>query len=151
MGWQLGFKPGDMTYINFRKKLPDRLSSEYGIEVYGYINGKYTEKIAPKANLLGQDWGQAWFKVFASDYTDDVFNETADIVLGDAWLQGYTDDSDANNVVIVRNETIDKVITEAMNAGELKFDVSDKDTIFNSQRSGYRHTYSKLPYRLYKR
>lgn len=151
MGWQLGFKPGDMTYINFRKKLPDRPSSEYGIEVHGYINGKYTEKIAPKADLLGQDWGQAWFKVFASDYTDDVFNETADIVLGDAWLPGYTNDSDGNNVVIVRNEIINKIITEAMEAGELKFDVSDKDTIFNSQRSGYRHTYSELPYRLYKR
>ncbi|MHC3376684.1 Coenzyme F420 hydrogenase/dehydrogenase, beta subunit C-terminal domain [Ligilactobacillus equi] len=151
MGWQLGFKPGNMTYINFRKKLPGRRSSDYGIEVHGYINGKYTEKISPKSELLGQDWGQGWFRVFASDYTDDVFNETADLVLGDAWLPGYTDDSDGNNVVIVRNEAIDEIIKESLKNGNLNFDDTDADTIFKSQSSGYRHLYQELPYRLYKR
>ncbi|MEE5988842.1 Coenzyme F420 hydrogenase/dehydrogenase, beta subunit C-terminal domain [Ligilactobacillus equi] len=151
MGWQLGFKPGNMTYINFRKKLPGRRSSDYGIEVHGYIDGKYTEKISPTSELLGQDWGQGWFRVFASDYTDDVFNETADLVLGDAWLPGYTDDSDGNNVVIVRNEAIDEIIKESLKNGNLNFDDTDADTIFKSQSSGYRHLYQELPYRLYKR
>lgn len=151
MGWQLGFKPGDITYINFRKKLEGRKSSDYGIEVHGYIDGKYEEKISPTSELLGQDWGQGWFKVFASDYTDDVFNETADMVLGDAWLPEYTNDSGGNNIVIVRNPVIENLIKDARNENRLKLDAVDADKIFMSQSAHYRHTHEELVYRLYKR
>ncbi|NQQ99218.1 coenzyme F420 hydrogenase [Streptococcus suis] len=151
MGWQLGFKPSDITYINFRKKLKGRKSSDYGIEVHGYINGKYVEKISPTSELLGQDWGQGWFKVFASDYTDDVFNETADMVLGDAWLPEYTEDSEGNNIIIVRNPVLGKIIREALEDERLKLDIVDSEKIFQSQVAHYRHTYNELPYRLYKR
>ncbi|WP_167697804.1 Coenzyme F420 hydrogenase/dehydrogenase, beta subunit C-terminal domain [Streptococcus equinus] len=151
MGWQLGFKPGDITYINFRKKLEGKKSSDYGIEVHGYINGAYKEKISPKSELLGQNWGEGWFKVFASDYTDDVFNETADLVLGDAWLPEYTDDSDGNNIIIVRNPVIEKLIKDALNERRLKLDVVDADKIFESQAAHYRHTHEELAYRLFKR
>lgn len=151
MGWQLGFKPGDVTYINFRKKLEGRKSSDYGIEVHGYIDGKYEEKISPTSELLGQDWGQGWFKVYASDYTDDVFNETADLVLGDAWLPEYTKDSGGNNIVIVRNPVLESIIKEAMLDNRVKLDKVNSDKIFQSQAAHYRHTHEELPYRLYKR
>lgn len=151
MGWQLGFKPGNITYINFRKKLEGKKSSDYGIEVHGYINGEYKEKISPKSELLGQNWGEGWFKVFASDYTDDVFNETADMVLGDAWLPEYTADSDGNNVIIVRNPVIEHLIKDAMNEKRLKLDTVDSDKIFESQSAHYKHTHEELAYRLYKR
>ena len=151
MGWQMGIKPKDLTYINFRKKLQGRPSSQYGIEVHGYINGKYVEKCKPKDELLGQDWGQGWFKVFASDYTDDVFNETADMVLGDAWLPEYTNDSQGNNVIQIRNETIDKIVREGQIKGKLYLDKIGPDKMFQSQASGYRHTHDELSYRLYKR
>lgn len=151
MGWQLGFKPGDITYINFRKKLVGRKSSDYGIEVHGYINGKYEEKISPTSELLGQNWGQGWFKVYASDYTDDVFNETADLVLGDAWLPEYTNDSGGNNIVIVRNPVLESIIKEGMLDNRVKLDEVNSDKIFQSQVAHYRHTYEELPYRLYKR
>lgn len=151
MGWQLGFKPGDVTYINFRKKLEGRKSSDYGIEVHGYIDGKYEEKISPTSELLGQDWGQGWFKVYASDYTDDVFNETADLVLGDAWLPEYTKDSGGNNIVIVRNPVLESILKEAMLDNRVKLDKVNSDKIFQSQAAHYRHTHEELPYRLYKR
>lgn len=151
LGWQLGFKPGDITYINFRKKLEGRKSSDYGIEVHGYIDGKYEEKISPISELLGQDWGQGWFKVFASDYTDDVFNETADLVLGDAWLPEYTEDSGGNNIIIVRNPLIENILKDAIINNRIKLDKVNADKIFQSQISHYKHTYEELPYRLYKR
>lgn len=151
MGWQLGFKPGDVTYINFRKKIEGSKSSDYGIEVHGYIDGKYEEKISPISVLLGQNWGQGWFKVFASDYTDDVFNETADLVLGDAWLPEYTNDSGGNNIVIVRNQILENILKEAISKNYIKLDNVNVDKIFQSQVAHYRHTYEELPYRLYKR
>ncbi|MGS4786415.1 Coenzyme F420 hydrogenase/dehydrogenase, beta subunit C-terminal domain [Streptococcus sp. P25B114] len=151
LGWQLGFKPGDITYINYRKKLEGRRSSDYGIEIHGYINNRYVEKISPISDLMGQDWGQGWFKTFASDYSDDVFNETADIVLGDAWLPEYTSDSKGNNIIIVRNTILDKIIRESLNLGKIKLDIVDVEKIYQSQESHYRHTHEELAYRLYKR
>ncbi|SFF08972.1 Coenzyme F420 hydrogenase/dehydrogenase, beta subunit C-terminal domain [Trichococcus pasteurii] len=151
LAWQVGIKPGDLKYINFRKKLLNRPASNYGIEMIGTIDGKDMTIVKPSDELLGQDWGQGYFKTMASDYTDDVMNETADITLGDAWLPEYTKDSKGNNVVVVRNPVIDDLIQEGIKSGRLKLDIVDKDTIFRSQAAHYRHTHDELAYRLYKK
>lgn len=39
----------------------------------------------------------------ACDFCDDVFAETADIALGDAWLPEYVQDGNGTNVVVTRN------------------------------------------------
>lgn len=151
LAWQVGIKPGDLKHINFRKKLLDRPADNYGIEMTGMIDGKEVTIIKPTHELLGQNWGQGYFKVMASDFTDDVMNETADIVLGDAWLPEYTGDSKGNNVVIVRHPLIDELIEEARKSGRLSLDAVDKETIFRSQAAHYRHTHDELAYRLYKK
>ena len=107
--------------------------------------------VKPTKELLGQNWGQGYFKTKASDFTDDVMNETADITLGDAWLPEYTKDSKGNNVIVVRNPVIDDLIREGIESGRLNLDVVDKETIFRSQAAHYRHTHDELAYRLYKK
>ena len=151
MAWQVGIKPGDLKYIDFRKKLLDRPASSYGVEMRGFVEGKEVTIIKPTNELLGQDWGQGYFKTRASDYTDDVMNETADITLGDAWLPEYTQDSEGNNVVVVRNPIIDDLIKEGIKSGNLNLDIVDKETIFRSQEAHYRHTHDELAYRLHKK
>jgi coenzyme F420 hydrogenase subunit beta len=105
--WQVGFKPEEVTFIDFRKKLLDRPADEYGIEISGIRDGVEVTVIKPISELFGQDWGQGYFKVEASDFTDDVFNETADITVGDAWLPKYNSDSKGTSVIIIRNKTIE--------------------------------------------
>src|SRR5699024_10024286 len=90
-----------------------------------------------------------FFKPVASNYTDDVFNETADIVLGDAWLPEYTSDSEGNNIVIIRNPEIDEIVKDAIQEERLKMDIVDNETIFSSRASHYRHTHYELAYRLH--
>jgi coenzyme F420-reducing hydrogenase beta subunit len=150
MAWQVGIKPGNLVYIDFRRKILDRPASEYGVEITGIIDGKEVTIVKTTKELLGQNWGQGYFKTKASDYTDDVMNETADITLGDAWLPEYTKDSKGNNVVVVRNPIIDDLIKEGINSGRLNLDIVDKETIFRSQAAHYRHTHDELAYRLNK-
>ena len=151
LAWQVGIKPGNLEHIDFRKKMTEGPANQYGVEFVGYINGKITTIIKPKHELLGQDWGQGFFKQMASDFTDDVFNETADIALGDAWMPEYNADHQGNNIIAVRNPEIDKLVKVGRETGKLILDEVDIQTIFLSQSSHYKHTHDELSYRLYKK
>ena len=151
LAWQVGIKPGNLKHIDFRKKLPDCPASQYAVEMTGLIDGQEVTIVRPKSEFLGQDWGQGFFKATASDFTDDVMNETADITLGDAWLPQYTKDSEGNNVVLVRNPEIDCIIKEGVKTGSLQMDIIDEETLMRSQAAHFRHTRDELAYRLYKK
>jgi coenzyme F420 hydrogenase subunit beta len=149
--WQVGFKPEQVTFIDFRKKLLDRPADEYGIEISGICDGVEVTVIKPISELFGQDWGEGYFKVEASDFTDDVFNETADITVGDAWLPKYNSDSKGTSVIIIRNKTIESLVLEGISSGRLFLEPLDKADVFETQASHYRHTHDELAYRLYKK
>src|SRR5699024_1107166 len=110
MGWQVGIEPGNLIHIDFRKKLPNAPANRYGIELTGIRDGKEVKIIKTGRELIGQNWGKGFFKSYASDFTDDVLNENADITIGDAWLDEYMNDSLGNNVVIIRNNDLNKVV-----------------------------------------
>lgn len=151
LAWQMGVKPGNLKHINFRKKYLDKPANAYGVEITGLIEDKEVTISKPIKELMGHDWGQGYFKMLASDFTDDVMNETADITLGDAWLEKYTNDGRGNNVIIVRNPLINEILIEGINSGKLKLDTIDIESIFKSQEAHYRHTHDELAYRLYKK
>lgn len=151
LAWQVGIKPGNLKHIDFRKKLLDKPANNYGVQFTGIVDNKEVTITKPTKELLGHNWGEGFFKVRASDFTDDVMNETADITLGDAWLREYTKDSKGNNVIIVRNPVIEDLIIEGMRSDRLRLDKVDKETLFRSQASHYRHTHDELAYRLYKK
>lgn len=149
LAWQCGIKPGDLKSINFRKKQDDAPASKYAIELVGIVDGKKQTIVKKMSDLVGGNWGQGMFKVRASDFTDDVMNETADVTLGDAWLPEYTKDSKGNNIVIVRHPVIKKLIEDAIDEHLLQVDRTNEETIFRSQSSHFRHTQTELSYRLY--
>lgn len=151
IAWQAGVKPGNLRHIDFRKKLYDRPANDYGVEIKGLIDEQEVSIVRPIKDFIGQNWGQGFFKILSSDYSDDVMNETADVTLGDAWLQEYTKDSKGNNIVIVRSPVIDDLIKQGVESGKLSMKVVDKETVFRSQAAHYRHTHDELPYRLYKK
>lgn len=148
-GWEAGINPGDLISIDYRKKTVGKNAGAYSIEMRGMINNEEVRIIKPAGEFSFQNWGQGFFKTFNSDFTDNVFNETADLTLGDAWLKEYIEDSLGNNVVIVRNQIIDDLIKEALNKQKLKLDSVDVEKIFKSQEAHYRHTHDELAYRLF--
>lgn len=150
LAWQCGIEPGNLKSINFRKKQKGLPSSEYAIEVVGIQNGREIDVTKPMKELVGGNWGEGLFKVRASDFTDDVMNETADITLGDAWLPEYTKDDKGNNVIIVRNAIIQQIFNDAIKEGTINADSVSEETIYASQAGHFRHTQKELVYRLYK-
>jgi coenzyme F420-reducing hydrogenase beta subunit len=151
LAWQCGIAPGKIKEINFRKKLDNLPSNQYAVEITGTVNGQTKKVVKRMSELKGGNWGQGFFKVRASDFTDDVMNETADITLGDAWLPQYTSDSKGNNIVIVRNPFLKKIIDEGIATNKLHMDAVNVGTIIQSQSSHFRHTQDELSYRLYKK
>lgn len=148
MAWQAGIEPGEPYKINFREKLDNSPANSYGVTIY---SDKFKEgyKTIPTKKLYGQNWGYGFFKSVASDFTDDVFNETADLTLGDAWLPKYTKDSKGNNILIIRNPIIKRLIINAQVEGRINVNEETVDTIFKSQSSHYNHTHNELSYREY--
>ncbi len=147
--WQCGIEPGKILGIDFRKKLPGRNANQYGVEVTGIVDGQVVTKTSPVNDLYGYDWGLGFFKYKACDYCDDVLAETADVVVGDAWLPQYVNDSRGTNVVVVRHPLIRNIIEQALAQGKLNLDRIDADEVARSQTSGLRHRREGLAYRLH--
>jgi coenzyme F420-reducing hydrogenase beta subunit len=146
LAWRAGIDPAEMKSINFRYKFENRKADDYGICVEDK-KGNTTELVARETP--GTNWGLGFFKYEACDYCDDIFAETADIAVGDAWLKDYTNDSLGNSVVVVRNETIRTIIEEGVGDEKLVFDKLTAEEALMSQGGGFRHRRTGLGDRLY--
>lgn len=147
--WQCGIEPNKLVAFDFRKKLLDADANRYGIEAVGLQDKQAVSRISPVRELYGHDWGLGFFKYKACDYCDDVVAETADVVVGDAWLPQYVQDSQGTNVIVVRHPTLQALIEQGISANQLKLDRIDADEVARSQTSGFNHRRDGLAYRLY--
>lgn len=143
--WQVGIAPGKLESVDFRIKLPGRSAGHYGVSLAG--GGITTTR--PYREFLGANWGHNFFRYKACDFCDDVFAETADIAIGDAWLPGYENDSGGNSVVVVRNLVLAQLIKEAIGHGRLNLNLSNVEEITLSQEGGLRDRREGLAYRLH--
>lgn len=148
---QAGIEKEMLRTVDFRKKLESENADEYIIEFVYEEDQEEKRKIIKMRNLVGYSWGQGHFKVRASDYTDDVMNETADLTLGDAWIPPYKFDGRGNNVLIVRNPDILEVINEGIQNKKIVLDTITVQQAYASQPGHFRHTVDELPYRIQKR
>jgi coenzyme F420-reducing hydrogenase beta subunit len=151
LAWQCGIEPDGVQGIDFRAKLEGRPASRYGVSVTGpHIDGTGTETVTrPMEGLIGANWGHGLFKYQACEFCDDVLAETADAVVGDAWLPAYDDDHRGTNVVIVRHPGLLAMLAEARDAGRLHLDDLTPDAVAQSQAGGLRHRREGLAYRLW--
>lgn len=151
IAWQFGIKPGDLKSIDFRKKVDGAPANEYITEIVGSMGGKDVTLVKRQEDIFVSNWGHGFFKRKFSDFTDDAFNETADIALGDAWLPEYMKDADGNNVVIVRNPELKSIIEMAITERRLSLDRVRPELIVGSQAGLVRHAKDEISYRLSKR
>lgn len=148
---QVGIDYNLLTNVDFRKKIEKENADEYIIEFTYNENGSEKKITKKMRELVGYSWGQGHFKIKASDFTDDVMNETADITLGDAWIPPYKFDGRGNNILIVRNPVIYDLIMKAFDEGRIKIDQLTEKQAYASQPGHFRHTVDELPYRVQKR
>ena len=148
--WQHGILPERLINIDFRYKIKSNDAALYAVKLT-YKDSKGNEKIKitdTASELYGTDWGLGFFKYKACDYCDDILAETADVVFGDAWVPGYREDWRGDNIVVVRNESISKIVKNGISNSKLKFDKVDKSLIHKTQSGSIRHRRRGLAYRL---
>ncbi|MHA6964801.1 Coenzyme F420 hydrogenase/dehydrogenase, beta subunit C-terminal domain [Zobellella denitrificans] len=146
LAWQMGIVPTELQAIDFRVKDPSQPANRYSTYASSASSGK---KTVPTNQLFGTDWGAGAFKYKACDFCDDVFAETADVVLGDAWLPEYVKDSYGTNVVVTRNDELRKLIINACSEGRLALDELSIKKAIQSQDAGLRHRKVSIGYRLH--
>ena len=112
--------------IKFREKISNEPASNYKIKIE-------TENSA--CILASKTWGKIWslgvFDQYACSYCDDVFAEAADVVLMDAWLPTYIKEPQGTNLIICRNEELDKQLHALQNC---KMEIIDINEVIYSQK-----------------
>lgn len=147
LGWRLGFKPGNLRSIDFRKKVSGKPAIEYMTECTGLIDGEIVNKSAMQTDIYGTNWGYGFFKPNFSDFSEDAFNETADVVFGDAWLEPYMSDDQGTNIAIVRNPFLHKLMRDGALSGEVHLEDISIEQVKASQGGLIRQYVDELPYR----
>ena len=150
IAWEYGIQPGQLTDIDFRVKKETGNALEYDMKFTGIVNEKKKTYIVRNNEPFVSSWAHGFFKARFSDFTDNAFNENADITFGDAWLDEYMNDPGGNNIVIIRNPELKKLFTKAASQKEIVLDKVSEETIIRSQQGLIHHTRDELPYRLYK-
>ncbi|WP_374977071.1 Coenzyme F420 hydrogenase/dehydrogenase, beta subunit C-terminal domain [Microbacterium trichothecenolyticum] len=149
LAWQVGVEPGAARSIDFRAKLDGRKANAYGTRIIGTgADGSLVDVTLPTSDFYGTDWGLGFFKANFSDFSDDVLNETADVVFGDAWLPEYVDDPRGTNVVLSRSRELDAILLAGARSGELHLDPLPVARVRQSQGGLIRHGRELLPARL---
>ncbi len=148
IAWEHGIHPGALHSVDFRKKIEGKSADEYITELKG-TSGDVDVTVSKEATeVFVSSWSHGFFKAKFSDFTDDLFNETADVALGDAWLPQYAADYRGTSLVIVRNPIIAGIIDEGLASGDLHLDTLSAESAIRSQPGLVRHAYDELPYRL---
>ena len=123
----LGKKSGvdNLQGIDFRTKKVGRPNSDFGVKLKEVEKGKEIT-----FSSFAKDWSFKLFTVQACNYCDDVFAETADMVVMDAWLPEYGHSDKGENLIITRNQELDDIVS---NIPEIK--TIDVSRVIQSQAS----------------
>lgn len=145
LGWQAGVRPEKLATVDFRRKNPERRSSDYD---FAATASSGDVAVVPRRPLVGGNWGHGAFQPNACNFCDDIFGETADAVFGDAWLPQYEADWRGTNVLVNRSTTIDAILEKGVTDGSIELDSLSLDDVIATQAGNVRHRRDGLAVRL---
>ncbi|MDM1450399.1 Coenzyme F420 hydrogenase/dehydrogenase, beta subunit C-terminal domain [Myroides odoratimimus] len=133
---------------NYRLKDKNSTARDYS---YGALDMHDSTFKTVKMRSVGDMWGTGLFKSNACDFCDDVTTELADISLGDAWIEPYSNDGLGNNVIVTRSILADNLIKEGIKTNALSVEELNYKSFVSSQRGSFTHRQDALLYRLKRR
>lgn len=145
---QLGTEPESVAAIDYRLKNPDRPANWYTAQLT-LTDG--TTRQQDWWHLVDGDWGSGFFMNAACNFCDDVVAETADIAMGDAWVEPYSSDGKGTNVVIARSPLMLELVEQGIAEGRLQLSQVDHAFVSQTQAAGFRQRREGLAYRLAQR
>ncbi len=141
--------PGSATQACFRRKNETARADEYDFEAQTILSSGEVVTRRVGNREIGANWGMGLFKPKACDFCDDVFAETADIAVMDAWLPKYVGDGLGTSLVITRAAEVGKLFAaEIAKPTELWLEQVSENEVMESQRGGLNHRRAGLRYRL---
>jgi len=145
LSWSAGFEPAQVRDIDYRHKEPGRPPNRYSVR----ISPRAGDDVVPGVEDIPMaDWGIGIFKLGACDYCDDIVGETADVSLGDAWLDPFMADWRGANVAIARSVLAEKLFIDGEREGELDVIPWTAADVVAAQAGAVRHRRDGLAVRL---
>jgi coenzyme F420 hydrogenase subunit beta len=124
-----------LTDVRFRIKDPHRSATDYGLKFeWRGRDDKIRNSVVFWTEGMQQAWTYDYFRLNACCFCDDVFAETADVVLMDAWLPECKRDSLGCNLVVNRSPVLKEIWDAGASSGELHLESIDVNRIVESQR-----------------
>lgn len=130
---------------DYRIKDASSTASDYS---FGCVDIPSGDNKRIKMREVGDMWGTGLFKANACDYCDDVVTELADISLGDAWLNPYSQDGRGTSVIVTRSPLAESIIQEGMKSSAIMIESISPDTMRASQQGSYNHRHEGLYVRI---
>ena len=135
---------GEYNNQQYRIKDDNSRAIDYSFGAYDE-SGSHHEM---KMRTVGDMWGSSLFNSNASDFSDDVTAELADISLGDAWIDPYDKDGRGTSLFVTRSLLAEQIIKDGINKGELELEELSIDRFKQSQAGAFRHRQMGMKYRL---
>lgn len=142
--------PSDEALVGacFRRKVAGFPANDYAFEAVSQGAGPSAPRIRTVMNSqIGVNWGMGYFKPAACDFCDDVFAETADVAVMDAWLPQYVRDSDGWSLVVTRSPVVRAMLASGASDASLLLEPVTADDVKASQLGGLNHRRVMLGYR----
>jgi coenzyme F420-reducing hydrogenase beta subunit len=130
---QMGADPAAVRAVDFRLKDERRPANWYRTQL---VLADRSTAEQDWWHLVEGDWGSGFFQNSACNFCDDVVAETADIALGDAWVEPYSSDGRGTNVVVVRSAGLHAMVEQAVAAGRLALSPVDTEFVVATQAAG---------------
>lgn len=145
LAWSVGVMPDQVLDIDYRHKEPGRSPNRYCVRVSGQ-DGRDVVRGVERIPMA--DWGMGIFKLGACDYCDDIVGETADVSLGDAWLDPFMADWRGANLAITRSALATRIFEDGEASGDLEVIPWSADDVAAAQAGAVRHRRAGLAVRL---
>jgi len=133
----------------FRRKVEFSRADDYLFEATYQNAAGIGETRSVRNREIGASWAMGLFKPRACDFCDDVFAETADIAVMDAWLDRYVQDGNGTSLVVTRSSALQLLLEAGKESGELRLESVSENDVIESQRGGLNHRRVGLRYRLF--
>lgn len=144
-----GVNNESIVNIDFRQKVKGNAAINYAFKVDYMKNNLLKSGQILMRDVWGSSWGNNLFMLKACEYCDDVFSETADITIGDAWLKNYSQDYRGHSLVLNRSNAFKKILEAGILKKEIQLDPITIDEAIESQSAGLRQRRNGLNARLH--
>lgn len=138
---RLGSNPDE---IDYRRKDELHPASTY---VFYAKNGK-KENAVPLSGRFGTNWAYNLFMLNCCNFCDDVAAETADITLGDAWIEPFRSNYRGTNLIVVRNAELHALLEKGHSTGEITLQESSESDFLHAQGGAVRQRQESITLRL---